>query len=1105
MDGQLFLRTLGVPALFAPNGDPIRFRVKKHVALLVYLAVEQRGSHRRDQLVSLLWPRASASDGRHSLSTALSVLRARLGRAAIETSQDTIRLAGGTIALDLTRLEAGDVLADETRPELEVAAFLDGFDIPDADEFLRWSEREQARLLPAILKAMVVLIDRCRRTADSRTMERLADRMMALDPLSEEAVRAKMESRAFDGDRLTALRVFEEWKDVLARELGAVPSELVEGIAVRLRRRGWERSASDRIPSVRTDQWRGRPFIGRQAEYRVLYEGWERTQRGEPGHALVRGDSGVGKTTLVERLSTAAGLEGASVSRVQCYELEREIPYSVVSGLLVGLLDRPGVTATSPEALAELGRIVPQIRERFSNLPSPLDSQGETVRVRLADAMHEMILAIAEEHPVILVVDDLHLADDASLAVLHLVIRRAKTQPIMVVLAVRPGELGQSPQAARLLEGAGSLGFHTSSVLPMSEEDSNALLESLFRSGEPRPTGSARWALLKAAAGHPMVLELLVQDWQVNGEQSLALSLDAMTAELALKANAGAYNQIFDQVCRALDAATRSVLDLAAILGHRLNDLDMYSLVDLSLGNTMRGLGKLTTLRVLRDGSRGLEFANELIRACAYQAIPSPVRRELHSRIADRLLARGSAIKGRSGLEVAWHCIRSARLEEAVPYLLVGASEAIRAGAPHEAERALATGQSQFTGDCRARAATLLAEALQEQGSWTSSLRVIEESLPSVEGNEAERLRILELIARQQCEALTSLTATERITKLWQVIETSTDRANRVKAVSAAAMFSGALRSPLAARRTDHLAREIPCLTADEKLSLSCARSVLAYHFGDRTASMAHLKATSEFMSDAPLANSTAARIHTVLGVHTVLDGRYEEAVQHHMTAYQIAKGLGNDGIIANVCSNLAVCQGRLGNAISQLEWADRGKALLPGTFSGYGELQLLYWKALAHALLRQPTEAKAAMGFMDARLPGDLATPIWQLWLLMKADVLTLLDREVEAKELARHAVSYDRELAPLPNFEGAFIRWAALLAATPDENDAVHARTLELCQGPNSLALLDQAEILAGAVIVRRRLGYDLSSERERLRQKLEDLPPAVCDQLRRLGALT
>ena len=79
----------------------------------------------------------------------------------------------------------------------------------------------------------------------------------------------------------------------------------------------------------------------------------------------------------------------------------------------------------------------------------------------------------------ILVVDDLHLADDASLAVLHLVIRHGRGQPIMVVLTVRPGELGQSPQAARLLESAAGLGFGTIVVPPMTEEEGVELLDVL--------------------------------------------------------------------------------------------------------------------------------------------------------------------------------------------------------------------------------------------------------------------------------------------------------------------------------------------------------------------------------------------------------------------------------------------------------------------------------------------------------------------------------------------------------------------------------------------------------------------------------------------------
>ena len=82
--------------------------------------------------------------------------------------------------------------------------------------------------------------------------------MLALDDLSEDGMRAKMEARAFAGDRLTALRLFEEWKQKLEAELGAVPSPLIEGMAIRLRRRGWERSNTKEIAPVPTDQWKGR-------------------------------------------------------------------------------------------------------------------------------------------------------------------------------------------------------------------------------------------------------------------------------------------------------------------------------------------------------------------------------------------------------------------------------------------------------------------------------------------------------------------------------------------------------------------------------------------------------------------------------------------------------------------------------------------------------------------------------------------------------------------------------------------------------------------------------------------------------------------------------
>ena len=76
MEPRFQLRCLGEPVLIGPDGQPIRFKVRKHLALLVYLAVESRARHRREHLAELLWANLPEAEGRHSLATALSMLRA---------------------------------------------------------------------------------------------------------------------------------------------------------------------------------------------------------------------------------------------------------------------------------------------------------------------------------------------------------------------------------------------------------------------------------------------------------------------------------------------------------------------------------------------------------------------------------------------------------------------------------------------------------------------------------------------------------------------------------------------------------------------------------------------------------------------------------------------------------------------------------------------------------------------------------------------------------------------------------------------------------------------------------------------------------------------
>ena len=565
MEAPRHLRCIGYPVLYSPTGEPERFRTKKHLALLTYLAIESRHTHRRDRLAELLWPGAPLAEARHSLATGLSILRPRVGPGVIESTRDHVKLSPGRIVVDVEQLFAADLRNSLSTNEVQIAGFLEGFEIPDSREFAIWKDRIHARLLPKLTNVFILMVDCYRRHGDIRQIEHIANRMLLLDELCEDAVRAKMEVLALAGDRLAALRLYEEWRQRVDEELSARPSEQLTRIAAQLRKRGWERAPVGDIPDPRLDQRRDHTFVGRSTQYKVIYDAWERVRNHQRAHVMVLGDSGVGKTTLVDRFTAAAGFEGAAVSRVQCYDLESEVPYSAVAGLVLGLLDRPEALGTPPEALAELSRIVPQLRQRFNAIPQPRDTHGETARIEITEALHQLLEALTEATPVILVVDDLHHADDASLAVLHLMVRRALDPRTMLIMVARPGELALGGQAQLFRDFASALGVYELEIQPLNHDESSELFTALLGSGAIEPPKHVKKALIDAAAGYPLVLELLVQDWLAEGGNALGLAVDAMTVDLdARESHPVAYQSALSRIMRSLDPATRTVLYMAS-------------------------------------------------------------------------------------------------------------------------------------------------------------------------------------------------------------------------------------------------------------------------------------------------------------------------------------------------------------------------------------------------------------------------------------------------------------------------------------------------------------------------------------------------------------
>ena len=1096
------LQCIGRPALFAPDGARIRVKVKKHLALLTYLAIEPKGPHRRDHLADLLWPRSPILEARHSLATAVSILRAVLGPGAIESTRDEIRFACSWLSADVDQInDVVDPVPVETAA-VQIGDLLQDLEIRDAPHFMHWRDRTRARWRPRIQAAALRLIDQARRNGDWRALDVLADRLFELEELNEQGVRAKMEALTLSGNRVAALVLYEAWCTRLDTELNAVPSPVMQRFAQHLR-------CGTALTSERRVQPTSPLSPGctsvRSSEYRALYSVWENVLERHPRHVMVCGDLGVGKTTLVAQFLASARVEGATISRVRCYALEQDIPYAALAGLLRGLIDSPGMTATRPEALADLVHLVPTISERIPNLPSAIPAQGESARLRIAESALQLVTAVAEEQPIVMAVDDYHLADDASLAILHLILVRLEEERVMMLFIGEPDSVPSSPSVHRLWEATSAMGATSLFLEPLTEEASEDVLESMLH-GSPMAIASRR-QILRGAKGYPLAIALLAQEWSRGEDAAGALRLEEMSRDLRGGRSDDAYWALLERAFRTLPSHARAALNLASVLGPRMNEVRFYRAIGLSSPHAIAALTLLAHAKILREGIVGLEFVNDIVRTAAYLQVPPTSRRQFHEAIANDLLGSPTQSGTPSGLEISWHLCRCGRATEASEYLLRGAREAIDHGAPWEAERALKSGSEVLPFSALTECKLLLAEAFWEEGRE----REARDTALGTEGQAGDQALQLAKAIATGALARVAEQPEEDSRSCFHTLLGLMACTTESHVVGIAARGASIFASKIGTQDVfQALLDAAECVTI-EGMSTADAADVRYAHAAalyllrrledsERQAAIA-----AEALEKAELTNSTLLGLYCGRGAIRCARGEYAEALEVLEKAYAIARKIGNQTTARACLSNLALCCFRLGDIPAQIRWGRMALDRSPDAPITYDDATYSYHLAVGYAASGDGLKAFDVLSVGDAVARNLTAPWAQQSWLLCRADVLAFLGRHEEAKRVARDAVGPGFSGLLSDSRAGPYARWKACLARDADEAQEAFEEVARLACSYEQYDFVDRAEILAASRFLGQLRNLDTTREALLLRGVLCRLPVAVAESLQRLGFLT
>jgi DNA-binding SARP family transcriptional activator/Tfp pilus assembly protein PilF len=625
-------------------------------SLLAYLITYRTQPHTRNLLAGTFWPELSDTAARRRLSQALWQIRSGLDPTPILLIQaDTIRL-NPSLAIIVDReefirhyeqsagdipeaLEHGDACIERYRGE-----FLAGY-------YDDWILTERERLRNMLLVVLGRLVNGYKLLGNYEQALAHARALVDEDPWNEEAHREVMRLCHVSGRSAEAKKQYQLCRRTL-NELGDEPSPETESLLAEIARQAglkdspWLPVATQASPAPMLERPDRLSLVGRQSELNWLLSQAEAATQGQGGLILMYGEAGVGKTRLLQELARNVEWRGIPTAWGRCYELTGPPAYQPMVEIFRANLSTLNETSLERLWRAELARFLPEL----ATGEAPITLNPEEEQNRLLEAIARGFQALSRVSPYLVILEDAHWMDPASLAAIRYLLPRLPDMPVLMIISAR--EVDLTSQQAEVFTALENTRLPRRLELRRLDLDETAeLVQRCLELEQPPAKFSAR--LYAETEGNPFflteTLRTLLDEGLLYRDEKGKWSTpwDDSAADYARMPLPRGVAQSIERRLDCLQEQIREALNLAAVIGRGVSFEVWSQAGDLSEVELMLAADELCKRGLIHPASPGADideapgndyaFVHDQIRRVIHDRLAPPRLRLYHRRVAEAL------------------------------------------------------------------------------------------------------------------------------------------------------------------------------------------------------------------------------------------------------------------------------------------------------------------------------------------------------------------------------------------------------------------------------------------------------------------------------------